>query len=76
LAAGAAFAFAAGLGGGAAAFFWSPQASAEDIIRTKITVAFFRIHLFSMFNLLKISCWSESFLSDFTGQNVSELEIP
>jgi mevalonate kinase len=44
----------AGLGG-ALLFFWSPQASAEDIIRTKITVNLKRILLFVMFKLLVIS---------------------
>jgi hypothetical protein len=46
--------------GGALVFFWAPQASAEKIISTKSTVEFFRIRLFSMFNLLTISCSSES----------------
>jgi hypothetical protein len=75
LAAGAAFTFGAGLGG-AVVFFSSPQASAEDTIRTKSTVDFFRILLFTMFSLLTISCSSESFLCDFAGRKVSELEIP
>ncbi|MGB9486468.1 MAG: hypothetical protein WCD04_10205 [Terriglobia bacterium] len=75
LGAGAAFTCGAGLEG-ALVFFWSPQASAEKIIRTKSTVEFFRILLFGMFSLLTISCSSESFLCAFTGQNVIELEIP
>jgi hypothetical protein len=74
--AGAAFTCAAGLGGGALVFFWSPQASAEKIIRTKITVDFLMIPLFSMSSLLKISCSSESFLCDFTIDNGGKLEIP
>jgi hypothetical protein len=75
LGAGAAFTCGAGLEG-ALVFFWSPQASAEKISRTKSTVEFFKILLFGMFNLLMISCSSESFLCDFTGQNVIESEIP
>jgi hypothetical protein len=75
LGAGAAFTCGAGLAG-ALVFFWSPQANAEKISRTKSTVEFFRILLFGMFNLLTIFYSSESFLCDFTGQNVIELEIP
>jgi predicted membrane protein len=64
-------------GGGALVFFWSPQASAENIIRTKSTITFFGILLLSMFNLLTISCASEeSFLCDFTVENAGKLEIP
>ena len=74
--AGAAFTCGAGLGGGALVFFWSPQASAEKISRTKSSVDFFRILLFGMFNLLTIFFSSESFLCDFTGQNVIVLETP
>jgi hypothetical protein len=51
---------AAGLLGGALVFFWAPQASAEKIISTKGTVEFFRIRLFSMFNLPTICCSFES----------------
>jgi hypothetical protein len=76
LGAGAALTCGAGLGGGALVFFWSPQASAEKISRTKSTVEFFRILLFGMFNLLTNFYSSESFFCDFTGQNVIELEIP
>lgn len=79
LGAGAAFTCGAGLEGAVVifwVFFWSPQASAEKISRTKSTVEFFRVLLFGMFNLLTISYSSESFLCDFTGQNVIELEIP
>jgi hypothetical protein len=78
LGAGAALTCAAGLaGGGAVVFFWSPaQASAEKIIRTKTTVDFLMIPLFSMFNLLTISCSSESFLCDFTIDNGGKLELP
>jgi hypothetical protein len=76
LGAGAALTCGAGLGGGALVFFWSPHASAEKISRTKSTIEFLRVRLFGMFNLLTLSCSSESFLRDFTGQNVIELEIP
>jgi len=75
LGAGAAFTCGAGLDG-ALVFFWSPQASAEKISRTKSSVDFFRILLFGMFNLLTIFFSSESFLCDFTGQNVIVLETP
>jgi hypothetical protein len=34
------------------------------------------IPLFSMFNLLTITCASESFLRDFTFDNGGKLEIP
>jgi len=74
--AGAAFTCGVALGGGALVFFWSPQASAEKISRTKSSVDFFRILLFGMFNLLTIFFSSESFLCDFTGQNVIVLETP
>jgi hypothetical protein len=78
LGAGADFTCAAGLEGAGvfSVFFWSPQASVEKISRTNSTIEFFRILLFGMFSLLMISCSSESFFCDFTGQNVIELEIP
>jgi hypothetical protein len=47
------------LGGGALVFFWSPQASAEEIIRAKNIVNFFSMLLFGMFKLLTISFPSE-----------------
>ena len=73
LGAGADLTCAAGLEGAGAfsVFFWSPQASVEKISRTKSTVEFFRILLFGMFSLLMISCSSEPFLCDFTGQAAS-----
>jgi hypothetical protein len=76
LAAGLAAGWAGLEGAGAPVFFWSPQASAEKIIRTKITVDFLMIPLFSMFKLLMISCSSESFLCDFTIDNGGKLQIP
>jgi hypothetical protein len=44
--------------------------------RTKSRVDFLRILLFGMFNLLMISCSSESFLCDFTVENGWKLKIP
>jgi hypothetical protein len=63
LGAGALFTCGAGLEG-ALFFFWSPQASAEKITRSKSAIDFFRILLFSMFNLLMFFYSSRSFVTN------------
>jgi hypothetical protein len=69
-------AFGAGLGGGLG-FFSAPQASAADIIRTKITINFMRILLFGMFKLLTISYSAKSILLyAFTIENGGKSETP